>query len=226
MGIWNRIRSVLGNPIVQLLWGLPGIIVVITWIVAYLSRIPIWGIWLVLVFTATCGVLLSNQISVFRERHKKGFSKLTDIEMENTLRKWLDKRQYTQQKKEDEESLFYFVATDEQKRPINIKRPRTTSNVIQLVLAFDEKEISGIPEPEQQNLRFTIGVEMARFGLLYSEKPIGVHLDLPIDDLITEHTFLNALDKVRQAHVLMVAYIRMAIATTKTPLAEKQDPDK
>src|SRR4030042_979438 len=141
--------------------------------------------------------------------------------MEDTMRKWLDKREYLHQKRDDKESLFYFVATDEQKRPINIKRLRTASNVIQLVLAFDEKGISEIPEPEQQNLRFSAGVEMARFGLLYSEKPIGVHLDLPIDDLITEHTFLNAIDKVRQAHVLMIAYIQMAIATAKTPLVKK-----
>lgn len=225
MDIWRKIKSVLGNPIVQFL-GLPGIIIVITWIVTHLARIPIWEIWLAVVFTAACGFWLSNQVSVFRERHKKGFSKLTDIEMENTLRKWLDKRQYTQQKKKDEESLFYFVATDEQKRPINIKRPRLASNVIQLVLAFDEKEISGIPEPGQQNLRFTIGVEMARFGLLYSEKPIGVHLDLPIDDLITENTFLNAIDKVRQAHVLMAAHIPMAKATPSTPLLKEQRPDK
>jgi hypothetical protein len=224
MVIWKKIRSVLGNPIVQLL-GLPGIIIVITWIVTHLAEIPIWEIWLAVVFMAGCGFWMSNQINAFRERHKKGFSKLTNAEMEDTLRKWVDKRQYSQQKIEDKESLFYFVATDEQKRHINIKRPGATSNVIQLVLAFDEKRISEIPEPGQQNLRFSIGVEMARFGLLYSEKPIGVHLDLPIDDLITEHAFLNAIDKVRQAHVLMGAYIQMAIATTKTPLVKKQDPE-
>lgn len=206
MDIWGKTKSVLGNPILQLL-GLPGVIIVITWLVTHLAGLPIWQIWLVFLFAIGCGFWLSNNISAFRERHKKGFSKLTDVEMEHALRRWLDKREYLQQKREDKESLFYFVATDEQKRPINIKRPRATSNVVQLVLAFDEKRINEIPEPGQQNLRFSIGVEMARFGLLYSEKPIGVHLDLPIDDLITEHAFLNAIDKVRQAHVLMGAYI-------------------
>src|SRR4030042_951898 len=160
MVIWKRIRIVLGNPIVQLL-GLPGIIVVITWIVTHFAKIPIWEIWLAIVFVAACGFWMSNQINAFHERHKKGFSKLTNAEMEDTMRKWLDKREYLHQKRDDKESLFY------------------------------------------------------------SEKPIGVHLDLPIDDLITEHTFLNAIDKVRQAHVLMIAYIQMAIATAKTPLVKK-----
>lgn len=225
MDIWQRIKSVLGNPIVQLLWGLPGIIVVITWIVAYLSRIPIWGIWLAVVFTATCGVLLSNQISVFRERHKKGFSKLTNVEMADTLRKWLDKRQYSQQKRDDKESLFCFGVSDTQNRLIHIRRPITTSNVIRLVLVA-EKEINEIPDPERQKLRFFIGVEMARFGLLYSEEPVSVYLDLPIDDLITETTFLNAIDKIRQAHVLMLAHIQMAMATPSTPLLKEQRPAK
>lgn len=224
MDIWKRIKGVLDNPIVKLL-GLPGIIIVITGIATYLARMSIWEIWLAVVFTAACGFLLSNQISVLRERHKKGFSKLTDVEMENTLRKWLDKRQYSQQKKEDKESLFYFVVTDEQERLIYIHRPRITSNVIRLVL-IAEKSINEIPEPERQKLRFFIGVEMARFGLLYSEKPVLVYLDLPIDDLITESTFLNAIDKVRQAHVLMVAHIQMTKATLSTPLVKKQDPDK
>jgi len=215
----------LDNPIVKLL-GLPGIIIVITWIATYLARMSIWEIWLAVLFATGCGFWLSNNISVFRERHKRGFSKLTDAEMEDTLRKWVDKRQYIQQKREDEGSLFFFVAIDEQERPINIKRPKATSNVIQLVLAFDEKRIDEIPKPEQQKLRFTIGVEMARFGLLYSEKPIGVHLDLPIDDLITENTFLNAIDKVRQASVLMAAHIQMAKATPSTPLLKEQRPDK
>lgn len=225
MDIWRKIKSILGNPIVQLV-GLPGVIIVISWTATHLARIPIWQIWLVVLVSGGVGVLLVNQISVFREKHKKGFSKLTDVEMANTLRKWLDKRQYSQQKREANESLFYFVVTDERKRVINIQRPRTTSNVIRLTLVVAEEAINEIPEPARQNLRFSIGVEMARFGLLYSENPVSVRLDLPIDDLITESTFLNAIDKVRQAHVLMVAHIQMTVATLSTLLPKEQRPDK
>lgn len=146
--------------------------------------------------------------------------------MENALRKWLDKRQYTIKKITNDKSLFYFLVTDEQERPINVVREKVTPSVIRLILAFNEKELEVIREPVQQGLRFLMGVEMARFGLLYSEKPVLVHFDLPIDDLVNENTFLNAIDRVRQAHVLMLAHIRMAIAEAKASSVKEQVADK
>ena len=169
-----------------------------------------------------------NQYAGWKERHKKGFSTLGNESMEAMLRQWLDKRGYFSNHQTSEKDLFRFVVTDDQKRPVNINRPKNNPTVIRLLLALSEDDLSKIPAEQQIILRFRIGVEMARFGLLcHPNKPMYVHLDLPCDDLLAESVFLNALDKIRQAHVLMAANVQAVLATSKIPIpAIEQVPDK
>jgi hypothetical protein len=90
--------------------------------------------------------------------------------------------------------------------------------VIRLLLVLDEKGLKDIPTGPQEILRFNIGIEMARFGLLYhQDKPMYVYLDLPCDDLLNESVFMNAVDKIRQAHVLMSAHVSATLATVVKP---------
>ncbi len=170
------------------------------------------------------GLLATNQLHIIRERNKKGITAMSNEQIESTLRKWLDKRQYSSKHQITETDLFRFVAIDEQKRPINVMRPKDNPTVIRLILALNEDDLAKIPVENQENMRFRIGVEMARFGLLCNpSKPLYVHLDLLCGDLLTENVFLSALDKVRQSHVLMLAIIR-EVSAMSTPNSSTSKP--
>ena len=214
------IKSVFSNIVADLLLAGMGLAAIL---LAWLKRLPTYQLLLIILFAVVIVFWSINQIDIFRERHKKGFSKQSDENIESALRKWLDKRQYSSQHKTDEKNLFCFVVTDQQKRPINIMRTKENPSVIRLLLALNEKELEDIPTKAQGVLRFRIGVEMARFGLLCQTiKPMYVHLDLPCDDLLTENIFLNAVDRIRQAHVLMVANVQVVRAQTETTTAKVQ----
>lgn len=193
-------------------WAVPIVIGVLAW----LQQMP-WYLIALSVIAAVGLVFFGiNQFETWKERHKKGFSTQSNENIESILRKWLDKRQYSSQHKTIENNLFYFVVTDKQNRPINIMRPEDNPAVIRLLLALDEKELEAIPVKQQNVLRFRTGVEMARFGLLFhAEKPMYVYLDLPCDDLLTEHIFLNAVDKIRQSLVLMAFHIGAVLAAIR-----------
>jgi hypothetical protein len=186
---------------------------------AWLKQVPLYLILFYAIATMTLVFLGINQIGIFRERHKRGFSTQSNENIESVLRKWLDKRQYPSEHKIDQSSLFCFIVTDKQKRPINIFRPQDNPDVIRLLLVINEEDLGNVPIKQQNILRHRIGVEMARFGLLcHASKPMYIHLDLPCDDLLTEPIFLNAIDKIRQAHVLMAANVQAVLGTVaKSP---------
>jgi hypothetical protein len=198
----------------------------INWLIVNSQAVPPQVVWWSTVFIVGFSILIINQIDGWRERHKKGFSTQSNENMEAILRKWLDKRQYSSRHNTDENQLFCFIATDKQQRPFNIMRPRDNPTIIRLLLGLDEKDLGVIPMEQQSALRFRIGVEMARFGLLcHPDKPMFVHLDLACDDLLTENIFLNAVDRIRQAHVLMVANVQVVLAMIKaqTPIVKAQN---
>lgn len=216
MVAWNGVKRFFGNPIIQFI-GWPGVAIVITWLATNNITIPIWVMWLIFLFVIACTLSIMNQVSIWRERHQKGFTTQSNENMESVLRKWLDKRQYPSQHMPNEQNLFFFVVTDKQNRPINVMRPKDNPAVIRLAVGLDEVSFENIPQGFQESLRFQIGVEMARFGLLYKDrKPVVAYLDLPCDDLLTENVFLNAIDKTRQAFVLMSACI-LAVAHKAEP---------
>ncbi|MBI4188473.1 MAG: hypothetical protein HY529_04615 [Chloroflexi bacterium] len=222
MGIKNSIRNIIENIIAQYLLWIVGIaVVILTW----LGQLPLYQI--LLIALGMFGFIFwgMNQYALWKGGHKKGFSSLSDEDMETILGKWLAKRQYSITHKTDEKALFCFVVVDNQKRPINILRPKNDQIVIRLLLALDENDLAKIPPKEQSILRFRIGVEMARFGLLYhASKPMYMYLDLPCDDLLNENIFLAAIDKIRQAHVLVIANLQVVLAITSQ--ANAQGPGK
>lgn len=230
MQTWNKITKFIAHPIVQLL-GLSGVFAVINWITAKLAELPIWVIWWGFVFSVVFAFLILNQLGIWQERHKKGFSSLTDEKMESILRKWLDRREYSTTHKSDEKFLFCFFLLDKQNRPINVLRPKDCPSVIRLLWMINEKDFEDIPSPNQELFRFNIAIEMARFGLLcHPGKPLHVHLDLPCDDSLTENIFFSGLDRIRQAHVLLSAHMRMTVLVSMQQQAKTltnvQDSDK
>jgi hypothetical protein len=222
MIVWDRINRFFGNPIAQF-FGLVTIIEVGNYIWTRIAKVPPWQLWLVFWVGLGCAFWLTNQIAVFRQRHSKGFSQLNNEKMEATLRQWVDKRRYSHQKVEDANHLFCFSFRDEQKRPIGVSRLKATQNYLQISMAWDEKQIDMFAEPNQQLLRFSIGVEMARFGMLYQPKPMLVYIQVPIDATMNESKFFDVIDKVRQAHVIISAQINFAFMQSQLQPTKKPD---
>ena len=207
----DKIKKFFSNPVVQFV-GWPGIIAVITWILTHLVNIPIWEIWLAILFGVGCSFWILNQLKLWRNSNRKGFREKSDAEIETILRKWLDKRHYASSSTLDDQSLFHIVATDKQGRKLNIFKPKENSSVIFIRLAIEEKEIARIAQPHQNAARFMVGIEMARIGLLCnSSPPMHIDQELQCDDFLTESSFWNAIDKIRQGHVLISANFKLAV---------------
>lgn len=166
-----------------------------------------------------------NQITIWKRWHRKGFASQTNEQIEDTLRKWLDKKQYSLTHKPNDNDLFCFVAMDKQGRPINIMRPKKEPQSIRLLLVVSEDQIKEMSNPQQNIIRHAIGVEMARLGVLWSPSPMCVYLDLPCDDSLTESVLISTLNKIRQSSVLVSAIGNYLIVEFNES-SKKQDSDK
>jgi hypothetical protein len=203
----------LKDNILNLISIIPWVVAAVIALLAWLQHIPWYLIVLGIIVAVAATFWGINQIGIFQKRQNQVFLGKNNEKMESLLRKWLDKRHYPTQHKTNDKYLFYFVARDTQQRPIHIMRPQSNSAVIRLLLVQGEKELERFSTKRQEILRSNIGIEMARFGLRYHEGvPMYVYLDMPCDDSLTENTFMNAIDRIRQAHVLMSAHIQ-AIST-------------
>ena len=79
--MWDKIKGFFSNPIVQFI-GPGGIFAVITWLWTNAAQLPLWAIWLAVIFSIGCAFWLVNQIATWSERNKKGLSKYSDKELE------------------------------------------------------------------------------------------------------------------------------------------------
>ncbi len=142
--MWKKIAKFFSHPIIQWL-GLPVILAMITWIVTELAKLPIWEIWLAIVFIIGCAFWILNQVSSWREKHKKGFSKLSDKEIERTIREWVDIPGFTFKRLDvdENESYFVFSVTDYDNHPINITRSKKHPHDIMIWA-----DISVAPKPD------------------------------------------------------------------------------
>lgn len=222
---YGKVTNILNHPLVQLLGG-GGIITVITWIVTHLAQLPIWQIWLAILFSVGCFLWIINQVNTWRERHKRGFATQNNEQIEDTLRKWLDKKQYSLTHIKNDSDLFCFVATDMQKRPVNVMRPKNEPQVVRLLLVISEEQIEKLSNSQQNIVKHAIGLEMARLGILWNPNPMYAYLDLFCDNSLTESVFIGALNKIRQSAVLASAIAEYLITGFVVSSAKKLDSGK
>ena len=201
---------------------LPIVGAVVVGVLAWLQHIS-W--YLIAFYGITIAVIVFfgiERIDVWKERHKKKLTQLSDKEIADTLRKWFDKRHYSSSSRIDDKALFLIVATDTQNRNLNVFKPKENPSVIAIRLAIKEEQIALIPQPHQNMARFNITIEMARLGLLcHGAPPMYIDQELQCDDFLTESSFWKAIDKIRQGHVLIDAHLTQALIVAKT---EKQNP--
>ena len=107
----QKLWDFLNHPIIQLFGG-SGVLALITWIVTHLAKLPVWEIWLAMVFAIGCGLWIVNQISIWRELHQQRLTKLSDAELENTVRKWLDNPGMTITRMPDVQQAYFAFGVE------------------------------------------------------------------------------------------------------------------
>jgi hypothetical protein len=187
------------------------ITIAVTWILTHLADIPWWQVWLALIFVIGCTFWIVNQVKLWRGSRFKDFSRKSDKEIVEILREWFDKRHYSSSTLSDEKYLFHIVGTDKENRNINVIRSKENPSTINIFLSINEQDISKIPQPYQNKARFDINIEMARVGLLCNPSPqMYIEQVLYCDEFLTESKFWNAVDRIRQGHVLINANLKLA----------------
>jgi hypothetical protein len=166
--MWKKIIDFLSHPIIQLL-GVPGIIAVITWLVTRLEKLTVWQIWLVILFGVGCGLWIMNQVTFWRERHKKRISQYTDKELEKVIREWVDIPTLAFIRQEPEQDLYFkFALKDEYDRFITIIRKRNEPSMILLLseMTFDDDK-QKLTQANWQTLADGLRLELARLGIQF-----------------------------------------------------------
>ena len=221
MDIKKSFRPIIENIVAQYVpFGVGVLVVILAW---FSRQLQLWQILALALGLCAVIFLLINQISLWKERHTKNIGGQSDKQIEDTLRKWFDKRHYSSKVIQDDKTLFYIVATDPQKRPLNVFKPSDNPSIICIRLAPDEKQIEELlPQPHQGLARFNIGIEMARIGLKCQAKsPMQIDQELQCDEFLTESSFWNAIDRIRQGHVLIQAHLSRAVLEAKLEAQSK-----
>ena len=185
----------------------------ITWIVTHLAKLPIWGIWLAILFSVTCVFVIWDRIDTWRLRHKKGITKFSDRELGDTIREWLDIPSLSFKRLVAESELsFKFLITDNGQRSVNIFRSKKNPSMIQI-----GAQIPLTPSNQSMNqerweyLARKLSVEMARLGIefMFNGEPNQLErirlLELVIiDDSLTGFYFRQRLFFVIRACILVL----------------------
>lgn len=164
----------LEHPVVQFFGG-PGIFAVITWLVTRLAKLPVWEIWLAVVFAIGLGLWIVNQIGLARERSKKRITELSDVDLEKTIRGWLDNPGMQITRLPDDNKLYFafrVVYTDNMCEIIVNRMKREPEYIaiqgIMNIVSTKEMEFS---EEELAKIGFRVGLELARASVYFSILP-------------------------------------------------------
>lgn len=216
--MWEKVTDFLNNRIVQLVGG-PAVLAVITWILTHLAKLPLWAIWVTIIISVCVGLLIVNQIAIWRERTKKKISELSDEELREVIRRWIDKPFFKVQTNEKDEVLFSFTIENPYKRQIEIVRDRKNSFVIYLGVTINVPDehvsiISELQEPRRSDVISGLIMELARIGIAWSGvkhplKEFVIQDSILIDDRLTEFYLLEHIWFMDRAIIIVAEYIKM-----------------
>jgi hypothetical protein len=172
--MWRKFLDFLEHPVVQFFGG-PGIFAVITWLVTRLAKLPVWEIWLAVIFALGLGLWIVNQIGLARERSKKRLTKLSDEDLENTVRGWLDNpgMEVTRLPNDAKHYFAFRVRYTDNMCEIIVSRMKTEPGYIAIqgimdIVSTKEMEFSG---EELARIGFRIGLELARASVYFAILP-------------------------------------------------------
>jgi len=145
---------------------LPLVGAIVVAVLAFLQHAP----WYLIALSAFAAFGLTfwgiNQYAVFRERHKKVLTQLSDKEIEDTIRNWLDITSFSFQRKEAIQGLYFAFEVKHGGLSVHIERQYKEPDVIILAgeLHMNPKE-TPITLADWEKLGGQISVDMARLGI-------------------------------------------------------------
>ncbi len=208
------------------------VIAVITSIVIHLAKLPIWQIWLGIIFGIGCAFWIVNQIDTWRARYKKGLTKLSDKDLEKTIRDWVDIPNLSFKRSDDSSTYFAYTLTDEQKRTIYVVRNRKSPQEITIGSAISipthPTQYRELSEEELVEILDNISLEMIRLGIYFTitgkgSEPRVINFFNPvlIDDSLTSYQFKKECLFVIRAYTLLLQVFKLAISDL--PISDKKE---
>jgi hypothetical protein len=155
----------------------------------------------------------------------KGFTKLSDKEIEDTIHKWIDNPSapFFMIKRLDAEpdTFFGFVVFDPQNRPVTITRHKEQPYQIALhtgiILGEEQKhKFEAFPEPQRADILRNLRVEMTRLGISNEGicnpfERILLKEAVPLEDSLTEFHFVQRIFFVRRAYALIMELLSQSL---------------
>ena len=147
-----------------------GAVIVLVW----LGDLPPYQLLLLILFTIVLVLWGINQIRVLQERRKRGIAEVSDKEVYENIRGWLDDPAFTFQRTMSDECLFQFVVSEQQgRRPVTVSRTKAKPGQLSLSTAItlgDEhrKKYDRLSNKEKDKIVHNLRIEMARYRIGFS----------------------------------------------------------
>jgi hypothetical protein len=195
-------------------------------ILAWLKQVPAYLIVLSAIAVIALGLLGVNQFALFRERHRRGFSKLTDKEKEPAIREWIDIPGFTIKRSDVEdgtEAFFFYTIVDSGGRLIHIRRSKRDPDCIgmwaDIPIPAESKEMHvKLTQYELKKLAGALTLEMLRLGCGYELSNFSkkgflfrIYNIIPIDDFLTATVFKSEGAQLSRAYTLVIGIIGLTL---------------
>ena len=147
-----------------------GAVIVLVWI----GDLPPYQVLLLILFTIVLVLWGINQMRVLQERRKRGIAEVSDKEVYETIRGWLDDPAFTFQRMTNPKCLFQFVVAEDQgRRPVTVSRTKAKPSQLSIstgITLADEhrKQYEKLSNNEKDKIGHNLRIEMARYGIGFS----------------------------------------------------------
>ena len=226
----GNITKLLGHPAIQF-WGSGGLVAVITWILTSIAQVPLWQVWLAILFSIGWTVWVVILIRDWKERHKKKLTQLSNKELEALIWEWLKISAWKVSPQPLQDATLFAYQVEFQDKLITIVRESHQPDIISLISVFtmpSEKE--GLSEAERNRLGGQLNIEFARLGIQwnYVETPDTVRLieSIILDDSMTPYYFRSRIMFIVRANILAYELWKEAIRSLKQSTPDKKGSRK
>ena len=191
-----------------------GAVIVLVW----LGDLPPYQLLLLTLFTIVLVLWGINQIRILQERRKRGIAEVSDKEVYENIRGWLDDPAFTFQRKMSDDCLFQFVVSEAQgRRPVTVSRTKAKPGQLSLGTAITlgdehQKKYDRLSNTEKDKIVHNLRIEMARYGIGFSGIARGLEEAklsdvVLLDNALTEFYLRQRIFYVSGAFVLYVEIV-------------------
>lgn len=224
----GKIKRFFGHPFIQFL-GPTGVLAVITWLITKAAQLPLWLIWLAIIFVIVFTLVGVNQVDTWKQRHKKGLMQLSRKELERTIREWVNIPAWSVQPQPLKEGTLFAYVVKHQDLHVAVVRQAAEPSVIGLASKLTMRsEKTTLSEAQWQRLAGQLSIEMARLGIEWDfvgspnkYETIRLGEQVILDDAVTGYYFRSRIIFVIRAGILVWEIWKEALR-----LSEQSIPDK